>query len=113
MFGLIFQLEAGLVAAAFDREAYENATKFDETGFPDDIKRQLKKLKDIGSAALEPSKVERVRYIALTTWVFVYLFSTSSPIKIGTNFQGPGRHYFHTKRISPFILCQGQKSKVA
>ncbi|XP_033643281.1 angiotensin-converting enzyme-like [Asterias rubens] len=59
-------LEAGLVAAAFDREAYENATKFDETGFPDDIKRQLKKLKDIGSAALEPSKVERYNELTST-----------------------------------------------
>ncbi|XP_071802041.1 angiotensin-converting enzyme 2-like [Asterias amurensis] len=59
-------LEAGLVAAAFDREAYENATKFDETGFPDDIKRQLQKLKDIGSAALEPSKVERYNELTST-----------------------------------------------
>ncbi|XP_071802040.1 angiotensin-converting enzyme 2-like isoform X2 [Asterias amurensis] len=56
-------LEASLVSAAFGKEAYDNATRFDETGFPEDIKRQFQKLKDIGSDALEPSKVEEYNQV--------------------------------------------------
>ncbi|XP_022085294.1 angiotensin-converting enzyme-like isoform X2 [Acanthaster planci] len=51
-------VEASLVSAAFRQEAYQNASRFDVSGFDEDVKRQFQKIKDIGTAALEPSKVE-------------------------------------------------------
>ena len=60
-FYLFIQIEASLQSAAFTKLAYENASLFDETNFPEDIKRQFEFIKDIGSAALEDeSKIEEV-----------------------------------------------------
>ena len=60
-FYLFIQIEASLQSAGFTKLAYENASLFDETNFPEDIKRQFEFIKDIGSAALEDeSKIEEV-----------------------------------------------------
>ncbi len=75
-------LEASLDTAAFGKEAYENATRFNETGFPEDIRRQFKKLKDIGTAALEPSKVKKARYLQFEPWLFYVYFCCQTHLLI-------------------------------
>ncbi|XP_038063858.1 angiotensin-converting enzyme-like isoform X2 [Patiria miniata] len=59
-------VEASLVSAAFRQEAYQNASRFDVTDFDEDVKRQFKEIKDIGTAALEPSKVEEYNNVVNT-----------------------------------------------
>ena len=55
------QIEASLASAKFTKLVFNNASLFDETDFPEDVKRQFKDIKNIGSAALEDeSKIEEV-----------------------------------------------------
>ncbi|XP_022087764.1 angiotensin-converting enzyme-like [Acanthaster planci] len=51
------QIEESLVLAAFVKEAGQNASRFDDSAFPDDVRRRLKNIRDIGTAILEPTKV--------------------------------------------------------
>ncbi|XP_038048596.1 angiotensin-converting enzyme-like [Patiria miniata] len=54
------EVEANLVYAAFINEAGQNASRFDDTTFPDDVRRRLSKIRDIGTAALDSAKVEEL-----------------------------------------------------
>ncbi|XP_072023599.1 angiotensin-converting enzyme-like [Amphiura filiformis] len=51
--------EASLKLAEFNKRAYQNASRFDDTNFPEDVKRQLMFIKDVGVGALDDeAKIE-------------------------------------------------------